>query len=100
MKVNYSHRGAGKTWRMIRLLRQKVNGPNRILITPNQNICMALRHGYPDVAHQIFTWNEIWLKNMRGKLEFRNKEIIIDNADIVLQQMFELPITHVSINKE
>lgn len=70
---------------------------NRILITFNHQEAARLRETYPDLALSIFGWEE-WIRNQYGV--GGEKEIGIDNADILLQNHLKHPLVKLSLESE
>lgn len=94
MKVDYSHRGAGKTTRLIKWLSQS---EDRILITINHDEENRLKREYPTLAHRIVDWQSYL--DSKGR-HASIKTLGIDNADIILQRMLDKRIDIVSMSIE
>jgi hypothetical protein len=93
-EIDYSARGAGKTTRLIEWLRQK---PERILITVSHNEENRLKRLYPELSTRIVDWRSYQQRYMHGS---PIKEVSIDNADLILQEMFRQRISRVSISDD
>lgn len=97
MKLDYSARASGKTTRMIQTLREHITC---YLITISTREEQRLRHAYPDVAHRIFYW-ETWLHDLRsGQRMGMHGELLVDNADMVLERMLGKYVRSMSMTKE
>ncbi len=68
------------------------------MLTFNYNMAMILKGEYPDLADRIVDW--------KSYTPFINssvrpiKEVVIDNADLVISQLFKLPVTRISMSEE
>lgn len=98
MKIELSARGAGKTYKMMQWL---IKNPNtRYVITFSIKEASRLQEDYPDVAHRIMDLHTYLEKNKRGQLSGIHSEYALDNADMMMEQMFGRPISVATFTKE
>ena len=94
MEIDVSTRAAGKTTRLIDWL--KIT-PKGILLTFNTTEADRLRRKYPELRNQIHSWNK-WSDAQRGTS--RDLEIVIDNADYILQSYLSHSLKKITMTKD
>lgn len=94
MKVDLSPRGMGKTSRMYEWLKED---SKRIMLVFSKAEEKRLMQKHPSVAHQIMAW-ETYKNRMGSGMDIR--ELAIDNADMILQQLVRHPLSYISISEE
>ena len=94
MKVIYKPRQTGKTTELIENWLKK--DKKRALITFDGEEEKRLKRLFPDLINQIFSWDTYIKKMWRYDI----KEVVIDNADMILQSYVNIPIRIVSITEE
>lgn len=94
MEILHIPRGAGKTTKMIEWLRQD---SARLLITFSHDEENRLKSLHPDLADRILDWRSYQKRYRPG---YHVKEIAIDNADIILQEMFDAPISLITMTED
>lgn len=88
---------AGKTyWAVQRVL----ENPRLILLTHSRDAANDIRERYPGMMYRVFSWMEYREGSCHGMMRGRH-ELIIDNADLILNQIVNDPIFAITLtNKE
>lgn len=102
MKVDYSPRGSGKTIRMIQWLSEK---PDRVLLTFSDVEAKRLQQEYDKedrlgLSQRICTFSNYIERRGTAWSCGRNREVAIDNADIILQGMIRDRLSSISISSD
>lgn len=93
MKVVQTKRNKGKTTKMVELL---LENPDAILLVANELAAerVIAEYGIPNGKKRVFSWRNY------PKTAIRDNAILIDNADLYLQEEFIFSILGVSINED
>ncbi len=94
MHIDISPRSFGKTTRLIEWLKKD---SKRILVTFSNQEAARLKELYPELKEQIYEWSN-WRDN-QFCFEYE-KEIGIDNADLILQSLLRNEIKILTITQE
>ena len=94
MEVDISQRQAGKTTRMIKWLR---GDEGRMLITFSHQRENQMKREYKDVANRILDWRSFQDRYAYAPATREIKELGIDDADMILNNLFEGMVTRISI---
>lgn len=95
MRIIFLPRRAGKTTKIIEYLKNNID--SAILICVNLHFKNRIINKYPEIQNRVFTYNQYRSGKCRG-LDFR--EIVIDNLDFFLYDLFYKKVSLVSITKE
>lgn len=86
--------GARRTGKTTELVKWAEGDKHRTILVHNMPYAKQLRLQYPDIATQIDSLDN-FKNNKKGFLP-KTKEIAIDNIDVIIQQWFNAPVTHVT----
>jgi len=84
-------RQTGKTYKMVKWLE---GDKYRSLLVHNKRYATQLKNSYPEVATQIFSFEEF--RVLKKGFWPRTREIAIDNIDIIIQQWFKAPVKYLT----
>ena len=94
MTIDVSPRQAGKTYRLLKQLKEN---PIKILLCFSVAERNRLRKENPDLSNRIFLWEEV----CRGKLmgtKYERYQVMVDNADLILQHYLKMEITDITLS--
>ncbi len=100
MIITHLKRGGGKTTIAIEWL---LKDPKRIMLTFTLHEEDRLKGLYPDLADRIVYWKSYVNKTQNGRISYKgidNPRIMVDNADMVLQDAVDWNITDVTFTKD
>jgi len=100
MKIDIAPRGAGKTTRAVKWVKEgrvkgQVDSSNRILVVCSKHEKDNLLRNFGLGYHEVESWNTIlnhyYLPALKGK------ELYLDNADMFLERMFHGRLVGISL---
>lgn len=91
-EIDYGPRASGRTTRMMLWL---MENEKRIMLTFSRGSAEMLRERYPLLSDRIFYVDEF--KNMQRGMRPTEREIGVDNADMVLERHLGCPIHRMSL---
>lgn len=98
MRIDYAKAGDGKTTRLVEWARENI--ANRYIITFSKREEARLKEQYPDIGFHVIHWETYLASRRMGGYTGGHAQYAIDNADYILDHIFQQYIHIATFTKE